>query len=134
MTKTEKIVNMDGQPLLPAKINGTMKPDKAKEERTMLQDTYSKEEIDKKFDKLESKIDNLYTKTEIDLKFEALNQKIDFSVDRILSETRNMLLEQQIKEKTERESERKTTNRWLVGIAISVAGLVISIIVNFFTK
>ncbi len=73
------------------------------EDDTMGKETYSKSEIDLKLANIETKIDN---------RFEQLNQKIDYSVQHILSETKNMLLEQQIKEKTEREAERKSTNRW----------------------
>ena len=89
----------------------------------MSQETYTKSEIDLKLQNIENKIDS---------EFEQLNQKVDYSVKHILSETKNLLLEQQVKEKAEREQERKATNRWLVGIAISLAGLIISIIVNFF--
>lgn len=97
-----------------------------REVKTMkTEDNYTKTEIDLKFENLETKMNS---------KFEQLNQKIDYSVQHILSETKNMLLEQQVKEKIERESERKSTNRWLIGIAISLAGLIISIIVNFFLK
>lgn len=96
---------------------------KQQEEFIMLQETYTKSEIDLKLQNIENKIDS---------EFEQLNQKIDYSVKHILSETKNLLLEQQVKEKAEREQERKATNRWLVGIAISLAGLIISIIVNFF--
>lgn len=102
-----------------------IKPTNKTEETIMPQDTYSKSEIDLKFENLETKVDS---------KFEQLSQKIDFSVQQILSETKNLLLEQQVKEKTERENERKSTNRWLIGIAISLAGLIISIIVNFFLR
>lgn len=87
------------------------------------EDNYTKAEIDLKFENLETKMNS---------KFEQLNQKIDYSVQHILSETKNMLLEQQVKEKNERESERKSTNRWLIGIAIALAVLIISILVNFF--
>lgn len=95
------------------------------EDDTMSKETYSKSEIDLQLANTETKIDN---------RFEQLNQKIDYSVQHILSETKNMLLEQQVKEKTEREAERKSTNRWLIGIAISLAVLNISILVNFFLK
>ncbi|WP_438831892.1 hypothetical protein [Streptococcus pluranimalium] len=111
--------------LSPKVQSGIIKPTNKTEEATMPQDTYSKSEIDLKFENLETKVDS---------KFEQLSQKIDFSVQQILSETKNLLLEQQVKEKTERENERKSTNRWLIGIAISLAGLIISIIVNFFLR
>lgn len=95
---------------------------KTKEEKPMSQNTYSKSEIDLKLLHLESKIDS---------RFEQLNQKIEYSVQHILSETKNMLLEQQIKEKSERENERKITNRWLIGIAITIG---IFVLKEFFLK
>ncbi|MFM0786315.1 hypothetical protein [Streptococcus suis] len=124
--------------------------EKQTEESIMPQETYTKSEIDLKFEKLNSDVQHGFEKVDmivdnlrqemrdgfekVDIKFDQVNQKLDYSINHILSETRNLLLEQQVKEKAEREQERKATNRWLVGIAISLAGLIISIIVNFFLK
>lgn len=127
-----------------------IKSEKQTEESIMPQETYTKSEIDLKFEKLNSDVQHGFEKVDmivdnlrqemrdgfekVDIKFEQVNQKLDYSINHILSETRTLLLEQQVKEKAEREQERKATNRWLVGIAISLAGLIISIIVNFFLK
>ncbi|MFD3024291.1 hypothetical protein [Streptococcus agalactiae] len=116
-------INKDNKSV-PVQNSGIIKPEE-KGGAIMSHNTYSKSEIDLKFENLETKVDS---------KFEQLSQKIDFSVQQILSETKNLLLEQQVKEKNERENERKSTNRWLIGIAISLAGLIISIIVNFFLR
>ncbi len=110
---------------VPIQNNGIIDLETHREETIMSNNTYSKNEIDLKFKNLETKIDS---------KFDQLSQKIDFSIQHILSETKNMLLEQQLKDKIDREKERKSTNRWLFGIAISLAGLVVSIIVNFFLR
>lgn len=129
ITLKPKVSNIDENGIIESKNNT--------EGATMPKETYGKSEIDLKFNKISSDIqhgfDKLDSKFEqVDLKFEKLEQKIDFSIQQTLSETKNMLLEQQVKEKNERENERKTTNRWLISIAISLVGLIISIIVNFF--
>lgn len=117
-------INFPSQKSVPVQIQrDIIESRKRQEEPIMSQEAYTKSEIDLKLQNIENKIDS---------EFEQLNQKVDYSVKHILSETKNLLLEQQVKEKAEREQERKATNRWLVGIAISLAGLIISIIVNFF--
>lgn len=145
-------------PSVPIQNNGIIE---SKEETIMSNNTYSKNEIDLKLDKISNEIRNSSEKSDlkfealmkessikfqamhqkidngfkqVDLKFEKLEQKIDFSIQHILSETKNMLIEQQLKDKIDREKERKSTNRWLFGIAISLAGLIVSIIVNFFLR
>ncbi len=44
----------------------------------------------------------------------------ELRVQRILSETRNILLEQQMKERAEREADRRITKRWIIGLAITI--------------
>lgn len=146
---------------VPIQNNGIIDLETHREETIMSNNTYSKNEIDLKLDKISSEIRNSSEKSDlkfealmkessikfqamhqkidngfkqVDLKFEKLEQKIDFSIQHILSETKNMLIEQQLKDKIDREKERKSTNRWLFGIAISLAGLIVSIIVNFFLR
>ncbi|HFI0933614.1 TPA: hypothetical protein ACGO1A_000923 [Streptococcus suis] len=137
------------KPSLPL-FNDIIESRKQQEDSIMPQETYTKSEIDLKFEKLNSDVQHGFEKVDmivdnlrqemrggfekVDIKFDQVNQKLDYSINHILSETRNLLLEQQVKEKAEREQERKATNRWLIGIAISLAGLIISIIVNFFLK
>lgn len=98
------------------------------EEMGMSNDTYSKREIDDKFNKLEAKIENLYTKNEIDLKFENLEQKISSGFENMTLRMENLLLEFKADSKKEQESNKK----WLIGIAISIIGLLVTIILKFF--
>lgn len=91
----------------------------------MNNDNYSKSEIDLKFSTLEDKMAS---------KFELLNQKWDASVQQILSQTKVLLLEREMIEKSAREAEKKTTTRWFIGLILSLTGLAISIIVNFFLR
>ena len=93
----------------------------------MANDTYSKKEIDDKFNKLESKLENLYTKNEIDLKFENLEQKISSGFENMTLRMEKLLLEFKADTKKEQESNKK----WLIGIAISIVGLLITAIVKF---
>lgn len=105
---------------------GIMKPEDT-EEKEMSNDTYSKREIDDKFNKLESKIENLYTKNEIDLKFENLEQKISSGFENMTLRMENLLLEFKADSKKEQESNKK----WLIGIAISIIGLLVTTILKF---
>lgn len=98
------------------------------EEMGMSNDTYSKREIDDKFNKLEAKIENLYTKNEIDLKFENLEQKISSGFENMTLRMENLLLEFKADSKKEQESNKK----WLIGIAISIIGLLVTTFLKFF--
>lgn len=100
---------------------------KVLEEKGMSNDTYSKREIDDKFNKLEAKIENLYTKNEIDLKFENLEQKISSGFENMTLRMENLLLEFKADSKKEQESNKK----WLIGIAISIIGLLVTTILKF---
>lgn len=97
------------------------------ESERMANDTYSKKEIDDKFSKLEGKLENLYTKNEIDLKFENLEQKISSGFENMTLRMEKLLLE--FKEDTKKEQE--SNKRWLIGIGISIIGLLITAIVKF---
>lgn len=118
--------------IIPINSDSTLKNDiikeKMLEEKGMANDTYSKREIDDKFNKLESKIENLYTKNEIDLKFENLEQKISSGFENMTLRMENLLLEFKADTKKEQEANKK----WLIGIAISIIGLLITTILKFF--
>lgn len=117
--------------IIPIDSDSTLKRDimkaKESEEKRMSNDTYSKREIDDKFNKLEAKIENLYTKNEIDLKFENLEQKISSGFENMTLRMENLLLEFKADSKKEQESNKK----WLIGIAISIIGLLVTTILKF---
>lgn len=118
--------------IIPISSDSTLKNDiikeKGLEEKGMANDTYSKQEIDNKFNKLESKIENLYTKNEIDLKFENLEQKISSGFENMTLRMENLLLEFKADTKKEQEANKK----WLIGIAISIIALLVTAILKFF--
>jgi hypothetical protein len=118
--------------IIPINSDSTLKNDiikeKMLEEKGMANDTYSKREIDDKFNKLESKIENLYTKNEIDLKFENLEQKISSGFENMTLRMENLLLEFKADTKKEQEANKK----WLIGIAISIIALLVTAILKFF--
>jgi hypothetical protein len=122
--RKEKIISMNSDSALKHDI---MKA-KGLEEKGMANDTYSKREIDDKFNKLEAKIENLYTKNEIDLKFENLEQKISSGFENMTLRMENLLLEFKADSKKEQESNKK----WLIGIAISIIGLLVTTFLKFF--
>ena len=118
--------------IIPINSDSTLKNDiikeKMLEEKGMANDTYSKREIDDKFNKLASKIENLYTKNEIDLKFENLEQKISSGFENMTLRMENLLLEFKADTKKEQEANKK----WLIGIAISIIALLVTAILKFF--
>lgn len=89
------------------------------EETIMKQDSYSKSEIDLKFENIEQKIDN---------KFELLSQKVDNSFANQSLKIENLLLS--FKEDLNKEKEEN--KKWLIGISVgsllSIIGIIISII------
>ncbi len=121
--RKKKITSISGDSALKRDI----KKAKESEEKEMSNDTYSKREIDDKFNKLEAKIENLYTKNEIDLKFENLEQKISSGFENMTLRMENLLLEFKADSKKEQESNKK----WLIGIAISIIGLLVTTILKF---
>lgn len=122
--RKKKITSISGD----SALNRDMIKAKESEEMGMSNDTYSKREIDDKFNKLEAKIENLYTKNEIDLKFENLEQKISSGFENMTLRMENLLLEFKADSKKEQESNKK----WLIGIAISIIGLLVTTFLKFF--
>lgn len=121
--RKKKITSISGD----SALNRDIIKAKESEEKGMSNDTYSKREIDDKFNKLEAKIENLYTKNEIDLKFENLEQKISSGFENMTLRMENLLLEFKADSKKEQESNK----RWLIGIAITIIGLLITTILKF---
>ncbi|MDG3131848.1 hypothetical protein MKL26_02250 [Streptococcus suis] len=80
---------------------------------------YSKEVIDAKLEKQKEENESHYQLLEE--RFNLLDKKIDEVVDYALTKTQNMLLEERIREKIEREAEQKITNRWVIGLAVTIA-------------
>ena len=91
----------------------------------MHQETYSKNEIDLKFENLSDKVDN---------KFELLSQKIDsgfsnqsLQLNNSLLEFKQALKDESEKERKEREQAKKESVRWYIGIVFTIIGTGIAI-------
>jgi hypothetical protein len=89
---------------------------------SMSQETYSKNEIDLKFENLSDKVDN---------KFELLSQKIDngfsnqtLQLNNSLLEFKQALKDESEKERKEREKEKKELIKWYVGTVIALISAV----------
>lgn len=74
-----------------------------------------------KFEHFKDGVNNRYQL--LHQRFDLLDKKIDNLVQYDLAQTQAMLLEQRIKEKQEREAERRVTKQWLIGVSI-IIGLV----------
>ena len=122
--RKEKIISISSDSTLKHDI---MKP-KIQEERYMANDTYTKTEIDGKFNKLETKIENLYTKNEIDLKFENLEQKISSGFENMGLRMEKMFSDFKLEQQNEKEENKKWLIALTVGSLLSIFGIAVSII------
>ena len=93
---------------------------------SMSQETYTKNEIDLKFENLSDKVDN---------KFELLSQKIDsgfsnqsLQMNNTLLEFKQALKDESEKERKERQNEKKELIRWSIGTAIAIVAAVAALL------
>nr|MBU7532007.1 hypothetical protein [Lactococcus lactis] len=92
----------------------------------MIQETYTKNEIDLKFENLSDKVDN---------KFELLSQKIDsgfsnqsLQMNNTLLEFKQALKDESEKERKERQNEKKELIKWSIGTAIAIVAAVAALL------
>ena len=97
-----------------------------KGESTMSENaSYTKNEIDLKFQNIEQKIDS---------KFELLSQKIDTLPLTLSTQFENMLLKNNATldaQTKELQKESSNNQKWFIGTAIAIAGIVIPLIISF---
>ena len=93
---------------------------------SMSQETYTKNEIDLKFENLSDKVDN---------KFELLSQKIDsgfsnqsLQMNNTLLEFKQALKDESKKERKERQNEKKELIKWSIGTAIAIVAAVAALL------
>ncbi|MDT3325246.1 MAG: hypothetical protein LIR29_05690 [Bacillota bacterium] len=93
---------------------------------SMSQETYTKNEIDLKFENLSDKVDN---------KFELLSQKIDsgfsnqsLQMNNSLLEFKQVLKDESEKERKERQNEKKELIKWSIGTAIAIIAAVAALL------
>ena len=118
--------------------NGIMELTKNTEDFTMSQETYSKEEIDLKFDKISSDVQNGFDK--VNLKFDSLEQRmddrfkqVDLKFDNFEHRIENMLLTQEYKRLEDQAENKKEFMYWFIGLLISSVIGIVAIIVTILT-
>lgn len=94
--------------------SGIIEPKNNTEVTTMPQDSYSKSEIDLKFENLEIKVDS---------KFDLLLQKMDDGFEKQRLSTEKMLSEFKLDLVTEQRKNKKEFMYWAIGILIALAGI-----------
>ncbi|MEG3309207.1 hypothetical protein RFL04_08660 [Streptococcus suis] len=101
---------------------------KQQEESIMPQDTYTKSEIDLKFDKISTDIHHGFEK--VDLKFENIQQRmddgfkqVDLKFDNFERRIENMLLAQENRQLEEQAKNKKEFMYWAIGIIVALAGI-----------
>lgn len=104
----------------------------------MSQETYSKEEIDLKFDKISSDVQNGFDK--VNLKFDSLEQRmddrfkqVDLKFDNFEHRIENMLLTQEYKRLEDQAKNKKEFMYWFIGLLISSVIGIVAIIVTILT-
>ncbi|MFI3079031.1 hypothetical protein [Streptococcus sp. 2021WUSS124] len=119
---------------------------KQQEDSIMPQETYTKSEIDLKFDKISTDIQHGFEKVDlkfeniqqkmddsfkqVDLKFEQINQKmndgfrqVDLKFDNFERRIENMLLAQEKRQLEEQAKNKKEFMYWAIGIIVTLAGI-----------
>lgn len=111
--------------LKPKNQNGIIKTE---EDLSMSNNTYTKEEIDLKLDKISSDVQHGFDK--VDLKFENLEQQmtdsfkqVDLKFDNFERRIENLLLTQENKRLEEQAKNKKEFTYWAIGIIVALAGI-----------
>lgn len=123
----QKVISLN--PTTSNQINGKID---SEEVGNMNKETYSKTEIDLKFDNLNQKLDHVGEK--IDLKFEILNQrlghiedKIDLRFDSFEKRIENILFSHENERLKDNKKNRKEFVYWAIGIIVAIASVAIPI-------
>lgn len=107
------------------RVNSDIMKLKEQEDGDMEREMYTKTEIDLKLDKINSDVKHGFEK--VDLKFDQVRTEMRDGFENMTLRMEKLLLEFKADTKKEQESNKK----WLIGIAISIIGLLITAIVKF---
>ena len=98
----------------------------------MSNDTYTKNEIDLKFDKINSDVKHGFEK--VDLKFDQLKTEIQYGFENTGIRMEKMFSDFKIEQQKEKEENKKWLIALTVGSLLSIIGIVISIIAILLQK
>ena len=117
---------------VPGQFSGIIESEIMKEGRYMSNDTYTKNEIDLKFDKINSDVKHGFEK--VDLKFDQLKTEIQYGFESTGIRMEKMFSDFKIEQQKEKEENKKWLIALTVGSLLSIIGIVISIIAILLQK
>ena len=85
------------------------------------------DQLGRRLEKIENKLDDMYSKNELDLKFQTMDQKIDAKFDTFGQRMENMFLAQTNRQLEEQSKNRKEFTYWFIGILVALAGIAIPV-------
>ncbi|HEM6261943.1 TPA: hypothetical protein U2C61_001510 [Streptococcus suis] len=101
----------------------------------MPQETYTKSEIDLKFDKISTDIQHSSEKS--DLKFDALTKQVDLKFDNFENKLENLfanlkveLANKKIESLEQARKDKRELILWSIGTAVAILGILIPLILN----
>lgn len=119
----------------PLHINDIIQSRKQQEESIMSQETYTKSEIDLKFDKISTDVQHSSEKS--DLKFDALAKQLDLKFDNFENKLENLfanlkvdLANEKIESLEQARKDKRELILWSIGTAVAILGILVPLILN----
>ena len=119
----------------PLHINDIIQSRKQQEESIMPQETYTKSEIDLKFEKISTDIQHSSEKS--DLKFDALAKQVDLKFDSFENKLENLfanlkvdLANEKIESLEQARKDKRELILWSIGTAVAILGILVPLILN----
>jgi hypothetical protein len=108
---------------------------KQQEDSIMSQETYTKYEIDLKFDKISTDVQHSSEKS--DLKFDALAKQLDLKFDNFENKLENLfanlkvdLANEKIESLEQARKDKRELILWSIGTAVAILGILVPLILN----
>ena len=119
----------------PLHINDIIQSRKQQEDSIMSQETYTKSEIDLKFDKISTDVQHSSEKS--DLKFDALAKQLDLKFDNFENKLENLfanlkvdLAHEKIESLEQARKDKRELILWSIGTAVAILGILVPLILN----
>lgn len=119
----------------PLHINDIIQSRKQQEDSIMSQETYTRSEIDLKFDKISTDVQHSSEKS--DLKFDALAKQLDLKFDNFENKLENLfanlkvdLANEKIESLVQARKDKRELILWSIGTAVAILGILVPLILN----
>ena len=119
----------------PLHNNDIIQSRKQQEDSIMSQETYTRSEIDLKFDKISTDVQHSSEKS--DLKFDALAKQLDLKFDNFENKLENLfanlkvdLANEKIESLEQARKDKRELILWSIGTAVAILGILVPLILN----